>query len=323
MLMRDRTSPLISFIETFLAAKTLAPKSQKDYRRYLTEFDRFTGCGSLVDALTLEHAAQYLVEVRIRGPYAAHNACMYLKSFASWITKNGYLSGPSPIGRDILEAPKTPQARREPFTDEEMQLIWSALELMPHTYRQRSKALLKLLFGTGMRRNEARQLAIADLHIAPRGGNSWVLIRAATSKGQKERRVILDESLVGDIDLYVKDDRIEYTGPRNRPEPLFTTRQGRMFSEWGWSSWCDRIWDSIERETKIHGFSHRMRHTWATNYHRASKYTGKTVYDLKAEGGWADLNIPLRYTHERPFEELLAMPTHISELRKLRKVESA
>jgi hypothetical protein len=53
------------------------------------------------------------------------------------------------------------------------------------------------------------------------------------------------------------------------------------------------------------------------------QYTGNNVYDLKREGGWADLNIPLRYTHDRPEEELLAMPTPMDALRERRKQTSA
>jgi hypothetical protein len=49
------------------------------------------------------------------------------------------------------------------------------------------------------------------------------------------------------------------------------------------------------------------------------QFTGNNVYDLKREGGWADLAIPLTYTHERPEAELLATPTPIDEIRKRRK----
>lgn len=320
-LVRDKTSPTLLFIEGFLVAKNLAPKSVRDYRRYLLEFDHFTGCVSLEEALDLDKAAAWVASLRDRGASTAHNGATYLKSFASWIKKNRYIDIPG--GGSVLaglEAPKVPQTRRQAFTDAQMDQIWQAIELMPNRDRARSRAYVKLLFATGLRRNEARQLALKDLHFD--GNRSWVHVQALTSKGQKERRIRLDQSVLGDLERYISDARPEYTGTPNKTEPLFLTRDGKPFTEYGFSTWCDRIWDSIERDTGIHGFSHLLRHTWATNFHRASKLTGSTLYDLQAQGGWADLTIVKRYAHERPFEEFLDMPTHVSLLRQMRK-ESA
>lgn len=317
--MRDKSSPLYLFIEGFLVAKNLAPKSVRDYRRYLLDYDRATGCVSLEAAMELDKAANWVAGLRERGPAVAHNGAMYLKSFASWVAKNKYIlipGGGSTLAG--LEAPKVPASRRQAFTDEQMDLIWAALERFPHNDRARAKAYVKLLFATGLRKNEARQLALKDIHFD--GARSWVHVRAVTSKGQKERQVRLDQSVLGDLEMYINDARATYHGQQNKPEPLFLTRDGKPFTEWGFSTWADRIWDSIERDTGIHGFSHLLRHTWATNFHRASRLTGATVYDLKQQGGWADLNIPQRYTHERPFEEFLDMPTHVSLLRSVRKV---
>jgi len=323
-IMRDKTSPTLLFIEAFLVAKNLAPKSVRDYRRYLLEYDRFTECGSLENAMDLDKAAQWVASMRDRGATTAHNSCMYLKSFASWIAKNRYIQIPGG-GSTLhgLEAPKVPQAHRQAFTDEQMDRIWEALDLFREKDRLRAKAYIKLLFATGLRKNEARQLAKSDVYL--QGARSWVHVRAATSKGLKERKIRLDQSVLGDIEQYIEESRATYTGPKNKPEPLFLTVTGKPFTEWGFSSWADRIWDEIERETKIHGFSHLLRHTWATNFHRASGAMGASVYDLKQQGGWADLVIPQRYTHERPFEEFLDMPTHVTLLRdvRTRKHESA
>lgn len=318
-LVRDKSSPMLLFIEGFLMAKNLAPKSVRDYRRYLLDYDRHTGAGSLEAAMDLDIAAQWVAGLRDRGPAVAHNGAMYLKSFASWIAKNRYIQipgGGSPLHG--LEAPKLPLSHRQAFTDDQMDQIWAALEEFPNRDRARARAYVNLLFATGLRKNEARQLALKDIHID--GSRSWVHVRAFTSKGQKERQVRLDPSVIGALEMYVNDARVDYSGPKNKPETFFTTREGRAFTEWGFSTWADRIWDSIERDTKIHGFSHLLRHTWATNFHRASRLTGATVYDLKQQGGWADLNIPQRYTHERPFDEFLDMPTHITQLQKARKL---
>lgn len=316
----DRHSRFDDVINGFLAAKTLAPKSRKDYGRYLREFDDFSGRTSLEDALTLDLTAQWIESIRPRGLHAAHNAACYIKSLASWVAKSRTIVIPG--GGSLLaglEAPTTPKSQRQAFSDDQMDMIVAAMECRPNQDRSRALAFIHLLSATGIRRNEARQVALKDVHFDTQNGSGIVRVRASTSKGMKERVTRLSEDAVRAIYAYIENDRPKYDGPREKPEPLFLTVTGEPFKENGWGTWAGRIWDDIEKATGIKGSSHLLRHTWATNYNRGMQFTGNNVYDLKREGGWADLNIPLTYTHDRPEAELLAMPTPIDELRKRQK----
>lgn len=308
--MRDKRSPLASFIAGFLSAKALAPKTKDDYGRYLKKYDDFTGNVSLDKALTLDNAAKWVEELRLRGTFTAHNGCMALKSFSSWIVKQRYLPHPPLAG---LEVPKTPTNRREAFTDEQVDLIFRSLNDLPSRARVRAIAYFRLLEATGLRRNEARQIALKDVDLE----RMFVRVRAQTSKGQKERIVRMTKDAALAIQAYLEVRR-PYNGSTIKTDLLFVTETGKPFTEYGFSTWADRIWDHVETKTKIKGSSHWWRHTWATNYNRGMQYTGNNVYDLKREGGWADLTIPLRYTHERPEAELLAMPTPIDAIRRQR-----
>jgi site-specific recombinase XerD len=327
-LVRDKNSPFSSFIVGFLAAKTLAPKSKVDYGRYLRDFDEFTGHVNLETALTLDNAARWIDQLRPRGLFAAHNAAMYLKSFAAWIAKSRYIVIPG--GGSLvagLEAPKTPQSHRQAFTDDQLEAIFTVLCERPNRDRIRATAYVRLLVSAGIRRNEARQLALKDVHLErdPKR-QSLVRVRAATSKGMKERITRLDPDAVRALDEYINgptQPRPTYLGPKSKTEPLFLTEAGKAFSENGFGSWAGRISDDIERATGLKWSSHLMRHTWATNYNRGMQYTGNNVYDLKREGGWADLKIPLTYTHDRPEEELLSMVTPIEALRERRVIHKS
>lgn len=316
--MRNGRTAFTDVVNGFLSAKTLAPKSRKDYSRYLFEFDEFVGRKTLEETLTLDLAAQWIDSMRPRGLHAAHNACMYLKSLATWIAKSRIIVIPG--GGSLLtglEAPKTPQSHRTAFNDEQVEAILQSIEDRPSMDRARTRAYIWLLLATGLRRNEARQLRRSDLHIDPVRNRSWVHVRAKTSKGMKERKVRIDASAVAALESYLEGPETErptFKGPK-AVEPVFITAEGTEFTEYGFGTWAGRVWYFITKATGIKGSSHFMRHTWATNYHRVSGQSGLTVYDLKSEGGWADLNIPLRYTHDRPFEELLDAPTSISLLR--------
>jgi site-specific recombinase XerD len=327
--MRDEHTRFSTMIDGFLAAKRLAPKSKKDYGRYLREFDSFTGHATLGAALTLDNASQFIATITPRGVHAAHNAAMYLKSFATWIAKSKYIVIPG--GGSLLaglEAPSTPKSTRQALTDEQMDLIFAILEQRPNQERARALAYMALLVSAGLRKNEARQLALEDVHLDTQRGVGNVRVRAHTSKGLKERVSRFGSQAVRYLDQYIEDDRPTYAGPKNKPAPLFLTATGEPFTENGFGTWAARIWDDIEKASKsaghpLHGYSHLLRHTWATNYNRGMQYTGNNVYDLKREGGWADLNIPLRYTHDRPEAELLEMPTPMDALRERRKKVSA
>jgi len=308
--MRDRRSPLKSFIDGFLSAKALSPKTKDDYGRYLRKFDDFTGNISLDKALTLDNAAKWVEDLRLRGPHTARNGSMALKSLASWLVKQRYLSQPPLSG---LEVPKIPAGTRQAFSDEQMDLIVIALGERKNRDRVRAFAYFRLLESTGLRRNEARQLKLKDIDL----DRLFIRVRAETSKGMKERIVRMGKDAGMAIRAYL-EVRHPYNGSLVKSETLFITEEGKPFTENGFATWADRIWDDIEKATGIKASSHWLRHTWATNYNRGMQYTGNNVYDLKREGGWADLTIPLRYTHERPEAELLAMPTPIDAIRRQR-----
>jgi integrase len=307
-------APFALFIDHFLEAKGLAPKTRKDYGRYLREFDAFTGHKSLKAALTLSNASEWVEVVRPRGAYAARNSSTYLKSMASWVAKSRYLVIPG--GGSLLaglERPRTPKSQRRGFSDEQLDSIWKVLDSRPNEDKVRSIAYLRLLVGSGLRRNEARQLTVSSLHLERT--RSWLHVAAHTSKGLKERDVRLDSDSAKALKAYINfKKRPKFVGKGE--EPLFLTEFGKGFTEHGFGSWAGRIGKDIKKATGITWSSHRFRHQWATDYHRGMQYTGNTVYDMKREGGWADLNIVLTYAHDRPLEELLDMPTPASELRK-------
>ncbi|GAC1644738.1 MAG: hypothetical protein NVS9B11_15280 [Candidatus Dormibacteraceae bacterium] len=52
----------------------------------------------------------------------------------------------------------------------------------------------------------------------------------------------------------------------------------------------------------------------STSHHR----NGMTIFDIAAEGGWKDSEMVRRYTHDRPFEELQAMPTALTAMLRRR-----
>jgi len=303
---------MVGAIPRFLLSKQrLSEKSRIEYGRYLMDFARWAGSPKLCD-LTSALVDEWVAMRKRKTVYAARAACAYLKSFASWLADERVVR--SDAGTSIfagVKTPRVPSEGRMPLEDGEIDRIWEIIRSQSNRYRQRDAALVWLLFATGVRKNEARELLYEDVHLDPRGPN-WIEIRWHTSKGRKTRRVTFGRMAAKALAEYIDHSRPTFRG--RGPELLFLTAEGHGYTESGFSDWLYHLADLFERNGVRGWMAHRMRHTWATWYHRASAETGKTVYDLKREGGWTDLSIPLRYAHDRPWDELAAMPTPIEAI---------
>jgi len=311
--MRGPDSRMADLIGTFLMARKLSKSSATDYERVLRAFAKWSNA-SLRD-LTPELVNKYLHTKRDHR-FAARNACAYLKSFASWLSDEGYLPGPSVLER--VKTPKVPTEGRLPLDDEDFDKIRHILETGPARTRYRDTALFWLLLASGVRRNEAHGLKLEDVVLDVKERKGYVDVRAITSKGMVYRRIRLGSNSVEALHFYIEDHRVPFTG--SGPDPLFTTEAGKRFKPGGFQSWLARLADRFEEAGVRDWKAHRMRTTWATWYHRSSRDTGATVYDLKREGGWKDLSTPLRYTKDRPWEELAAMPTPIEAVMMRRRI---
>ena len=308
-------TPMVDAIPRFLLSKQrLSDKSREEYGRCLMEFAKWADGPRLCD-LTAELVDEWVAMKKRKALHSARAGCAYIKSLGSWLADERIIHN---SGVSIFAGVKTPQVPREgrmPLDDRdidpEVGRVWAVLRSEPSVNRYRDTALVWLLFATGLRRNETRELLLEDVHLDPRGPN-WIEIRWHTSKGRKSRRVTFGRFCARALAEYIDNGRPTYQG--YAPETLFLTEEGRAFKEGGFQSYLGRLTDLFEANGIKGWMAHRMRHTWATWFHRSSKETGLTVYDLKARGGWADLNIPLRYTHERPWDEVAAMPTPIEAM---------
>lgn len=265
--MRESRPSFASAIEHFFAAKRLAPSSERDYGRYLREFDAFTGSKDVETALTLDNATKWKAELMTRGRKGhstARNGVRVIKSFATFAHDSRYLTGAVNVLARLRVPPEDREGpARERLTEIELREIWQALSMpdgskrtKPERYR--ALAYVRLLHATGIRRDEARRLLLNDLHLK----TGWVTVPSKTSKGAKED-MLLNGRTIAAIRDYLEHGRPKYTGGKVR-EPMFITEAGKPFTANGWGTWCDRIGDEIERLTPsgVQWSSDLMRVTW-------------------------------------------------------------
>lgn len=142
----------------------------------------------------------------------------------------------------------------------------------------RDKAILELLYATGMRVSELCCLAIADL------SDGFVKVKG---KGRKERLIPIGAVAMSAIDDYL----LHFRGKAESCEPLFSSRNGKAISRvWVWS----RI-KAYAKAAKIQKTvsPHTLRHSFATHLLE----NGADLRLIQELLGHEDISTTDRYTH--------------------------
>jgi integrase/recombinase XerD len=146
----------------------------------------------------------------------------------------------------------------------------------------RDRAILELLYGSGLRVAEICALRVEDLHLD--------LARAQVrGKGDKERIVPLGESSVAALERYLRFGRPGLVGTRGVQRVLFLSVRGKPLTR----QW---IWSMVRAVAKMDGLKaspHMLRHSCATHMveHGADLRSVQTVL------GHADIATTQVYTH--------------------------
>jgi len=203
-----------------------------------------------------------------------------LKGFFAFLERRGILLRDPALG---LELPKIKRLPRNVLSEREARRLVNA-PFPGTTLGRRDRAILELLYGTGIRVGECERLDTTDLDLS----SGTLLVR--NGKGRKDRIVPLTAYATAALDLYLREDRPELVR-RASPPALFLARgTGRRL-----------MLQTIERLVKVHGQAagirgrvtpHALRHACATHLLQG----GADVRHVQALLGHKSLNTTARYT---------------------------
>lgn len=245
---------LDQFITNLVVERNVSPYTARNYRREVGEFLRFLkeeGVSSLqeVDRRVL---TRYLLWLRAKGYAKAsiRRRISELRSFCRYLVGQKILES-NPV--EAISAPKVPQRLPRYLKPEEIGAIMQA----PDTSQplgQRDRAILEMLYATGMRISELVGLDMGTVDIA----RGQMMVRG---KGSKERIVLLGRPARGALDLYLKEGRPKLAKGK-RTSALFLNRSGERLSVRGVQSVLDRC----ARKAGLKWVTpHLFRHTFATH----------------------------------------------------------
>ncbi len=272
--------PIRSYLHLCRAEKGLAQNTLDAYRRDLSQLHQFLTTTPL-ERVTLETLRSYLDGLRARGlsNRSIARQVTTLRGFFGFLVDEGQ-SAANPA--ELLVAPKIGSSLPK-------YLDYSSVDRILHSPPAespigiRDRAMLDLLYATGMRVSELIQLRVSDL-------DELAGIARVIGKGNKQRLVPVGREALQSVERYRTEQRPLLLKGRVSPYLFVTARGTRMTRQAFW------------KLLRVHGKSagvfkklspHVLRHTFATHLLEG----GADLRSVQTMLGHADIGTTQIYTH--------------------------
>ncbi|MDO8677577.1 MAG: site-specific tyrosine recombinase XerD [Acidobacteriota bacterium] len=272
-----------AYLSHLAVDRRLSPNTVESYARDLNLLGRFAaGRDAAIETLdrrSLEAAVRQLMGEG-RSPKSVARAVACFRGFYGFLVVAGHLPN-NPA--DDLRAPRAWQTLPKFLSVEEVDQLLEAPDVSePRGLRDR--ALIEVLYATGLRVSELVNLKPQDLNL-----ESGYL--TTTGKGRKQRLVPLGEEAASWVARYLKEGRPALLKKRASPRLFVNARGGTGLTRVGF--W--KILTAYGRQAGI-GTSlspHVLRHSFAT--HLLDR--GADLRAIQMMLGHADLSTTQIYTH--------------------------
>jgi len=281
---------LLRGFQRWLRMGNYAPSVQKDYPRRMRHFLAFLQEKGIEEITRVNKEILFAYNTRLLNtPKPDGEPCravtLYykigvLKCFFAWLHATDHiLTNPA----HALPNPRVPkEIRREPLTEREVQALLKAIPTnTPEGYRDR--AIVEVLYGTGIRIGELTSLTINDVHAREK-----VLV-VRKGKGGKGRMVPLSTWAASYVKGYLKTVRPKVPGAAAAPW-LFLSRRGARIKRGDASAAIVRYADKAEIEKPV--TPHVLRHTFAAHLLKR----GADIRAIQEMLGHENITTTQRYT---------------------------
>jgi integrase/recombinase XerC len=269
------SQPLLErYLEHLRAEKHYSPHTLDAYRRDLCRFVELVN--TELDQVRGHHIDGYVARLHSKGlaPRSLQRSISSVRSFFSYLVANRLLpANPAANARAPKSRNRLPKALD---ADRAAQLFQYTAET---PLQKRDKAMIELLYGSGLRLAEMVGVNVADLDL--REGFVTVL-----GKGQKTRKVPLGSHCISAL-----KDWLECLGPVEPASPVFTSRNGRRISPRTVQQRLKQLSSIQLGSNELH--PHMLRHSFASHMLESSSDL-RAVQELL---GHSDISTTQIYTH--------------------------
>ncbi len=265
-------------IEKGLAANSVEAYG-RDLRRYVEHLEAMGLSGW--EAVTRAEIQAHLAELVRRG-LSARSQARALSAIRS-LHALLYAEKLTPLNAaDEIDAPRAGRTLPSPLSREEIGRLLAAPDVRKPAGR-RDRAMLELLYATGLRVSELVSLELNDVDLEARH-------LLARGKGSKERLVPVGSPAAEAVRAYLSGARDRLLRGR-RSKDLFVTPRGRRMTRQGMAKLLDRCARAAGIRRRIS--PHKLRHSFATHLLEG----GADLRAVQAMLGHADVSTTQIYTH--------------------------
>jgi integrase/recombinase XerD len=269
------------FINHLRVEKGLADNTIQSYSRDLTRFLLFLEKGKISPLrVTRDHLSEYIAS--LQGTLSIRSIARNLSSlkmfFRFLISEGEIKENPT----RLLESMKLPQRLPKILSHKEVDLLLAQPDLS-RPLGLRDKAMLELLYATGLRVSELIGLKVMNINLE-------VGFVRTIGKGSKERMIPMGEKAKSALQSYLLDGRIILLKRGNAPH-LFLNSNGRPMTRQG-------FWKIMKKYGIMAGIAkkitpHRLRHSFASHLLEG----GADLRSVQIMLGHADISTTQIYTH--------------------------
>ena len=271
------------FISHLRAERGLSGLTIEAYARDLNDYFRDLAQHGISEpgAIRREHILAHLTALGGRGlsrrSQARHLSA--IRTFHRFLLGEGLATGDA---SDDIDSPRAAKTLPVYLTVEEVERLLAAPdERKPQGARDR--AMIELLYATGLRVSELTRLATNHLNL-----QAGYLI--ARGKGNKERMVPVGQIAIAKVRQYLSGPRSQLLRGRDS-RSLFVTNRGRPFTRQGFWKLLQRY--ALKAGLRALASPHQLRHSFAT--HLIER--GADLRAIQEMLGHADLSTTQIYTH--------------------------
>ncbi|HSD83640.1 MAG TPA: tyrosine recombinase [Anaerolineae bacterium] len=242
--------------------------------------------GSFVDSLRSMKIAKRNGEEKPVAPSTIARKVAALKSFFNYLTlKNIVTLDPSVS----LEAPRVAKRTPKTMSSEEVErlLVAPGTGNSPKTLRDR--ALLELLYATGVRVSELVSFKMEDVNLVDK------IMRVKSEDNGRERNVPMSEKAVESLQVYIERGRPHFVKSSGNQAALFLNQRGQQLTRQG-------MWLIIKEYATRAGLNyevtpHMLRHSFAAHMLQDNK---ATLSEVQRYLGHANISTTQIYVQPPP-----------------------
>ncbi len=273
---------LHDFLDSLIIEKKLSDNTKKSYENDLKKYISFLKKRNItkiekIEEVDIEKYIEYLKKEKMSPKTIAHNITC-IKEYHKYLIKAGLLKKDS--SENIL-SPKQRKTLPKVLSIEEIDKLLNIQLITPFDYR--NKAMLELMYASGLRVSELVNLEINDINI----NNGTV---RCIGKGNKERIIPLGDVALKYIEIYLNQYRSSML-KGYYCDKLFLNNHGKVMTRQGFFKIIKRL--AKDKDIKTDFSPHTLRHSFATHL---LEY-GADLRSIQELLGHQDISTTQVYTH--------------------------